>query len=143
MSKSLLYRLFKSGTIPKSARSQILKEGVLLQDEGIRGSITFKNFRAPGRYHGWKRSWFSGSVVLTRKHFLAFGFSSSLIGIAWDDARIKELDCSIEKKNTLCIRYDASTFNEDWSGTIECRYSSPHAHEFLRIIKQKIVRRRA
>lgn len=138
MRKTLLYRLFKTGKIPKTARSQMLKEGVILQDEGIPGSITFKKFRAPGKYHGWKRNWFSGSIVLTRKHFLAFRYSEPVIGVAWDDDKSKKLECSIENRNTLCVKFEVSTFNEDWSGRLEIRFSTPMAQSFQREIKRKI-----
>lgn len=60
MSKTLLYRLFGLGGIPQDAVDQIEKEGVVLQDEGIRGSVTFKRFRAPGKYYGWSGT---GSAV--------------------------------------------------------------------------------
>jgi hypothetical protein len=137
MNKTLLYRLFKAGAIPKDARSQIHKEGVVLSDEGIAGSVTFRNFRAPGRYSSWRRNWFSGSIVLTRKHFLAFSWSKPIIGVAWDDQRIKALNCSLEKKQILYIAFDASTFNEDWSGDVEIRFSTRLARSFLEAIKRK------
>ena len=137
MNKTLLYRLFKAGRIPKDAVSQIRIEGVVLSDEGIGGSITFRNFRAPGQYSSWRRSWFSGSLVLTRKHFLAFRYSKPIIGVAWDDDRIKKLNCSLENKNTLCIQFDAATFHEDWSGEMEIRFSTALAHSFLNKIKRK------
>ncbi len=138
MRKTLLYRLFRSGEIPGDTRSQILKEGVILQDEGIPGSITYRNFRAPGRYSGWKRSWFSGSIVLTRKHFLAFAYSKPVIGVAWSEDKVKQLECTVEDRNRLCIKFNAGTFSQDWSGNMEIRFSTPHAHTFLREIRRKI-----
>ena len=101
MSKTLLYRLFGLGRIPQEAKHQIQKEGVILLDEGIGGSVTFKRFRAPGKYDGWRRIWFSGSVVLTRDHFLAFKYSQPIIGVAWIDKKLKELDVRLEKEYTL------------------------------------------
>ena len=138
MRKTLLYRLFGTGSIPDDALSQVRIEGVLLSDEGIGGSLTFRNFRAPGRYSGWRRTWFSGSLVLTRKHFLAFRYAQPVIGVAWDDEKVTKLNCSLEKKNTLCVQFDASTFEEDWSGDLEVRFSTPLARSFLEKIKRKI-----
>ena len=45
MGKSFLYRWFGTGKVPKKFREQIEREGVLLSEEGIGGSITFINFR--------------------------------------------------------------------------------------------------
>ena len=137
MGKTLLYRLFGLGGIPKDALDQIRREGVVLRDEGIGGSMTFRRFRAPGRYHGWKRSWFSGSVVLTRQHFLAFTYSKPVIGIAWNEDKLRQLDVRVEGENTLCVGFEASVFHEDASGQVEVRFSTPLARELLLQIEQR------
>ena len=107
-----------------------------MQDEGIAGSVTFRNFRAPGRYHRWRRTWFSGSIVLTREHFLAFQYSKPIIGVPWKDERMNALRCSLEDENTLCVGFDASTFHDDWSGDVEVRFSTPMAGVFLETIER-------
>ena len=135
MSKTLLYRFFGIGRIPRDALDQIEREGVVLQEEGIGGSITFLKFRAPGRYNGWKRKWFSGSIVLTREHFLAFSFSKPLIGVAWNHEKLGALNCSVPSENKLLVEFDASTFNDDWSGQIEVRFSTSLAAQFLETIE--------
>ena len=100
------------------------------------GSVTFRKFRAPGKYYGWKRNWFSGSIVLTREHFLAFKYSEPIIGVSWNDDNIKKLNCFLENKNTLCVEFDASTFNSDWSGDIVVKFFTPLAPSFLKRIEQ-------
>ncbi|MGK7933743.1 MAG: hypothetical protein AB4041_20255 [Microcystaceae cyanobacterium] len=138
MSKTFLYKLFKIGQIPKNYLSQIQCEGVVLKDEGIGGSITYRNFRASGRYHGWKRSWFTGSIVLTREHFLAFKYSETIIGLAWNESHINELNCYLDNENTLAVQFDASAFNKDCSGQITVRFSTPLAREILENIQRLI-----
>ena len=137
MSKTILYQLFKIGKIPDHVIPIIEKEGVLFQEEGIGGSITFKNFRAPGKYYGFKRSWFSGSIVLTKKHFLAFKYSQPVIGVPWNEPRAKKLNCFVKDNNLLCIEFEASTFNQNQSGNIQVRFSSSRSNEILTIIEQK------
>ncbi len=136
MSKTLLYRLFGLGGIPRDLEDRIQSEGVVLRDEGIRGSVTYRRFRAPGRYHGWKRSGFSGAIVLTRQHFLAFKYSRPIIGVPWDHEKLDELDVRLENDDTLCVAFEASAFQEDASGEIEVRLSTPRAREALRQIEQ-------
>ena len=135
MGKTLLYRLFGAGKIPQNALPQIRKEGIVLQDEGIGGSVTFRKFRAPGKRYSFRRNWFSGSIILTRKHFLAFQFSKPVIGVSWKDAG--RLTCSLEDADTLWVHFDASEFNDDWSGDIEVRFSTPLARSLLDVIEQK------
>ncbi len=52
MGKTLLYRIFKIGRIPENIGKDIQKEGIIFQDEGIRGAITYTSFRVPGRVYG-------------------------------------------------------------------------------------------
>jgi hypothetical protein len=131
MGKTLLYRLFGLGKVPRGILPNLEREGIVLLDEGISGSVTFRNFRAPGRRHSWKRSWFTGSLVLTGKRLAAFAFSKTIIDVSLDDDRINELRFSLDGETTLCVLFDPSAFHEDWSGTLEFRFSTPLARLFL------------
>ena len=137
MGKTILYHIFGLGKIPKKFLPDITREGIILMDEGIGGSVTFRKFRAPGKRYGYRRNWFSGSVVLTQKTFLAFTTFNPVIGVPWDDQRLNALEYFLEKTETLCVRYDASVFNEEWSGTIECRFKTPKARIILETIERK------
>ncbi|MEO1432529.1 MAG: hypothetical protein AAFV71_26350 [Cyanobacteria bacterium J06633_8] len=136
MQKTLLYRLFKIGKLPKEALILIRSEGVLLQDEGCGGSMTWINFTAPGKYYKWKRIWFSGSIILTKKQFLLFNSSQPIIRVPWNDERISKLDCFLKGDFTLDIKFDASTFYDGCSGEIEVMFSTPLARSFLEIIEK-------
>jgi hypothetical protein len=138
MAQTLLYRLFGLGKIPKSVLPALAQEGIVLRDEGVGGSVTFKNFRAPGKRYMWRRNWFTGSLVLTRTRFAAFTFSSPIVNVPLRHEKFRELRCSLEKATTLCIVFDPSAFNDDWSGEIECRYSSSQAGLFLDQLKEKM-----
>ena len=131
MKKTLLHRIFGWGRIPKRYAPTLHDEGIILLDEGIGGSITLKKFRAPGRYHSWKRSWFTGCIVLTERTFAAFTLIKPLIYVSLDHENISELRCTTEGSGTLLVKYNASAFNEEWSGTIECRFKTSKAQMFL------------
>ena len=49
-----------------------------------------------------------------------------------DSAHLTALDCTVEKEGVLLITYDASLFNDDWSGTVECRFKTPLARQFIK-----------
>ncbi len=131
MSKTLLHRLFGLGKIPEEYAPTLRGEGIILMSEGIGGSITFKHFKAPGRRHSWKRSWFTGCVVLTERTFAAFALIRPLIFVPLADKRLSELRRSVEKGATLLVTYDASLFNDKWSGIVECRFKTAQAQLFL------------
>jgi hypothetical protein len=131
MSKTLLYELFGLGRIPKKYAFSLRQEGIVLMDQGIRGSVTYRQFRAPGRRYSWKKSAFIGSLVLTRQTFAAFAMTRPLLLVPLEDKRLSELCCCAEKENTLVVAYDASLFSTKASGTVECRFRTEKARLYL------------
>ncbi|MET0753213.1 MAG: hypothetical protein ABWZ66_07560, partial [Pyrinomonadaceae bacterium] len=131
MSKSLLYRLFGIGKIPAQYQAILAGEGVVLSDEGVKGSVTYRNFRSPTRYSNWKRQWYPASIALTNSRLLAFAYSNPIIDVPLNDARFGQLQFSLEAAGTLLVAFDASLFHIDWSGTIEYRFRTTQAQAFL------------
>ncbi len=135
MAKSFFYKLFGAGKVPARYREIVEAEGIVLLDQGLSGSVTFRNFRAPGKRYSWRRKWIVGSLVITQQHFLAFGFFQQLIGVPLQDKHLKELTCSLLKPGILSISYDAGAFHENWSGTVECRFGTDKASEFIQSLE--------
>jgi len=135
MPKSLLYRLFGVGRIPKLIGDRLRMEGIVLADEGIPGSVTYRDFRAPGRYSSWRKQAFIGSVVVTNTRLVALMSGRFAIDVPFTDERIRGLQMSRER-DSLLIKFDAGLFHDDWSGTIEYRYRTSQAAEVLKWIQE-------
>ena len=133
MARSLLFRLFGVGKIPKLIADRLRIEGIVVADEGIQGSVTYRDFRAPGRYSSWRKQAFIGSVVITNIRLVALMYSRFAVDVPFNDERIRRLQISRER-DRLVIGFDASLFHEDWSGMIEYRYRTSQAAEILKWI---------
>ena len=48
--------LLGTGCLPDELRGEVMAEGVLLLEEGLRGSVTYRHYRAPGRRANWSKS---------------------------------------------------------------------------------------
>ena len=138
MRKSLFFTLFRWGRVPKKALPALESEGIVLLDEGLRGSITLRNFRAPGRIHSLKKSILVGSLVITGQRFAGFAFSKPLINIPLHDDRLRALELSVPSDGLLRIVFDASVFDLQQSGTVKCRYHTGHALEFLEHVASNV-----
>lgn len=137
MKKTFLYRFFGLGKIPAQYASAISAEGVILSDEGIKGTITYLNFRSPQRISNWKRQWYTLAIALTNTRLLAFQYSIPAFDVLLADARFGELNFSVEDETILLIAFDASLFHSDWSGNLEYRFFTPYAQDFLGKLLQK------
>ena len=138
MAKTLLYRWFGIGKIPADFLATLKSEGILALDEGIKGSVTYRDFRAPGKYSAWRRQWFTGSIILTKLRLVSIQSLSQAINVPLADERIRNLQISIEKKDTLLIAFDPSLFHTDWSGTIEYRFRTTEAEAFVEELRARI-----
>lgn len=137
MKKTLLYRLFKIGKMPAREASEIQNEGIILFDEGFKGTKTYINFRAPWRYSNWKRQWSTSSIAMTNTRLLAFQYALKEIDVPLTDARFGGLNFSVEADGALLVAFDASLFHDDWSGNLEYRFYTPLAPDFLDKLKKK------
>ena len=131
MPKTLLYRLFGIGKMPAQWRAVINSEGVVLMDEGIGGSITYRDFSAPGRRSSWRKVAFSGSIALTKTRLIALQYANPAINVPLDDPRLHQMQFSVEGEDKLLVAFNANLFHDDWSGTIEYRFRTEHAPAFL------------
>jgi hypothetical protein len=135
MRKSWLHRLLKLGRVPGKARPALESEGIVLLEEGLRGSVTLRNYRAPGRYHSTKGSIFAGSLVLTEQRFAAFAFSKPLINIPLHDDRLRALEISVPHDGLLEIEFDPSVFDLQASGSVRLRYRTANALIYLERVR--------
>ena len=138
MAKTLLYRLFGIGKIPEQFMATLKSEGILALDEGIKGSITYRDFRAPGKYSAWRRQWFTGSIVLTQVRLVSLLSLSTAIDVSLTDERIRRMRFSVEKEGTLLVAFDPSLFHPGWSGTMEYRFRTTEAPAFLEKLRERI-----
>lgn len=125
--KTFFYKLCGIGKIREPFLSQLKSEEIIASDDGIKSSITYKNFRAPGRYSNWKRRWFSGAVALTKKRLVLQQYSQPVINLELTDERFKKIEVSLETEDTLLFEFEPQIFLENSSGQIEWRCRTPHA----------------
>ncbi len=132
MRKTLLYTLFRVGRVPRRLRPALEAEGLVLVDEGLRGSIAYRHFRAPGKRFRRRREWFTGSVVLTRARFLVFAYGRRLVNVPLDDPRLAGIDVREQAPFTLLLGFDAGLFHPERSGRVEISFRTGHATELAR-----------
>ncbi len=138
MSKTIFYKLFGWGKIPEAMLPILQQEGIVLGEEGLSGTVYFKNFRAPGKRYSRRISWFSGSIVLTKKRLVAWSYSKPIINVLVDGDSFHALHFFLKDEKTLAVKFDSSVFNEQWSGDIEYRLKVSQPRLFLQHLEQLV-----
>jgi hypothetical protein len=134
MPKALLYRWFGLGKMPASLRSQAELEGIVFFDEGIRCVLTYRDFHRPGVRSMLERRLFIGAITLTNVRLLAVSGNNKFVDVPRSDERLKKMQFTVED-NSFVIRFDASLFHSDWSGSIEYKYKTDDAQRLLDLLR--------
>jgi hypothetical protein len=137
MKKTLLYRLFGLGRLPRQLRPMVASEGIVVADEGIGGWLITKHVNGPGRRHRKRAEGFTGCLVVTKKRILCYTYGKRQINISVDDPRVSEFQVTLPKAETLSIAFESAVFREDWRGVMEFRFNTERArlfHDALRSI---------
>ena len=140
MKKSLLFRLFGVGKLPAKFAMSFAAEGVILSDEGLRGSVTYRNFHRPGSYSGYRRVGYVVSIVVTKKRIAAYVRDSPIIDVPFTDERLRQMAFSVEENGALLAAFDASLFHGDWSGNIEYRFKTPLAQAIVDHLRLPVIK---
>jgi len=132
--KEFFTRLLKPGNMKEEVRTQLNSEGIKFLKENFWVSANYKNFKAPGKRFFRKQENVIGSLGISSKRIVAFGFSKMLIHTTFEDSSIKKINFTSTEKY-LSAAFDASDFNPKHSGDIEFRFYLSDPNKPLGIIK--------
>src|SRR5215467_7005617 len=79
-----LRRLFVgAGKLPQDLAAELVADGLLLLEQGLPGSATYRRYRAPGRYSSWYKEMITGAIGISGQRL-----------IVWD-GRIRQVDIPV------------------------------------------------
>jgi hypothetical protein len=119
--------LLGRGQIDERLRAELTAADLILLEEGLTGSITYRNYRVPGQYSSWRKAAVSGAVAVTPQRLVVWAGKGKHIDIPlagpWRDA----LEVTAEQGDRICFAYDAARFSPSRSGTVQVRLRTPNA----------------
>ena len=129
---NILYKWFGWGALPRPMRPVLEKEGIVLMDEGVSGSVLFRKFRAPGKRYSYRRNGVVASVVMTKIRFAVFNFGTPFVNLPLERAQLDKINLAIDEKGRLTVSFDAADFYPNATGTVSGRFATEKARDFLR-----------
>lgn len=135
MKKALLFRIFGLGAIPKTYRSLLDAEGIVVADEGMRGWFVTKNVKGPGKRFINRSEGFSGCLVVTRKRIICFTYRKRQVNISGEDPNVSRIFVDVPEPETLSVSFESSFFRDRWAGVIELRFKTEKAQLFCEALK--------
>ncbi len=130
MYKTILYRLFGFGSIPKRLRPVLESEGIDVLDEGIGGQFITKHVKGPGKRYRYRKEGFVACLAVTKARLVCYTYWRRQINISVEDSRIANLYVDTPTQQQLCLSFESSNFREGWQGIIEFRFKTHKAISF-------------
>ncbi len=119
-----LTRFFKPGRLSERLKAQLETEGLLLLAEGVGVSVSYRRFKAPGKFFLYKRAYGVGSLALTSHRIIAQTYGRTIIDTPYDDPKFKAIAFALERKR-LSASFDPSVFNPRQSGDVSIHFRLP------------------
>ncbi|MDT3440290.1 MULTISPECIES: hypothetical protein [unclassified Pseudofrankia] len=119
--------LFGAGQLPADLRATLEAEGLVLLEEGLTGSITYRNYRAPGQRSSWRKEAVSGAIAVSAGRLVVWAGRGKHIDVPLASPFLTAIDIGVEPPDRVRFAYDAGKFNPTRSGTVEVRLRTPRA----------------
>ena len=127
MKKTILYRLFRVGAVPKKLRPVLEQESILIADEGMGGWLVTKHVNGPGKRYRYRMERFSGCLVITKARVICYTYWKRQINISVKDPKIANLYIETPKEQQLCLSFELSNFQKGCKGVVEFRFNTDKA----------------
>ena len=128
--------LLGRGTLPDDLRAQLTAEGLDQEEEGIRGTVTYRDYRAPRRRSSWRRQWIRAALAISDRRLLVAVHGRPFVDVPWDDPRLGRMEVAVEG-DRLLIAFDPGLFDERTSGRVELRLRTAHPNLALEQIRAR------
>ena len=134
MKKTILYRLFGVGSVPKKLRPVLEREGVVVLDEGIGGWFVAKCVDGPARRYRRRTEGFSGCLAVTNSRVVCYSYGKRQLDICVADPRIANLYVDTPTEQKLYLSFESSDFREGWQGVVVFRFTTDKAVLFQKAL---------
>ncbi len=136
MKKSILFKLFKLGALPKKIRPVLEQEEILAMDEGVGVRFIAKKLKGPHRRHVHKTGWFPGCLVVTKKRAACFAlWNKEIINIPVEKLKPGNFFVKVPRDRELSLSFESSSFFDGWSGMVEFRFKTFKARQFQEALR--------
>ncbi len=137
---SFLVRLLAGGgRFSPEQRAELEAEGAQILEDGLRGSVTWRDYRAQRRYSSFRKKGVYVAIALTGRRLLVQRTGGKEIDVPFDHPGFAAIEASLDEPDRLCLAFDPGAFDPEASGRIEVRLSTLQAGRLLERIQMRQV----
>jgi hypothetical protein len=135
---SLLRRVFLgAGELSADDRAAVERDGIQVLAEGLRGTVTYRNYRAPDRRATFLKRSQNGALAISGRRLVVLRNRVKEIDLPLEDPRLGKLAIGLDKPDRFCLSWDARDFHADRAGAVELRFSTPEAVRIVALLQRR------
>ena len=131
---SLRRVLLGPGKLSEDLRGELNAEGLVLLEEGLTGSITYRNYRAPGQRSTLRKQATAGAIALTATRLVVWTGRSKHIDVPLNHPLRAAVQVSLVPPDRVRLAYDPSAFNPATSGQVEVSLRTLQAAHIVELL---------
>jgi hypothetical protein len=125
--------LLGSGQMPANLRGSLEAEGITFLAEGLTGSITYRNYRAPGKRYGVAKQGTAGAVGISGQRLVVWVSRGGYVDVPLSMVG-SAVQASADQPDRVSFRYEAGQFRPETSGKVEIRLKTPQAAQIMGLL---------
>ena len=126
--------MFRTGRLRDDLYAELAAEQIVVLEERLKATITYRGFRAPHRRYGVRKDFTRGTLAITRRRLLVWAERMRQIDVTYDSPLFDVLEISTEP-GKLVIGFDVSRFHDDWTGRMEVRLRHPEPERLAEAVR--------
>ena len=123
-----------AGEFPAELRASLDAEGIMALDQGLPGSITYRNYRAPRQYSSYRKEAMNGAIAVTGQRLVVWAARSKQIDVPLVHPSRALIDVQQVAADRIGFSYDAAKFSDQRSGTVEIRLRTPNVAHLCELL---------
>lgn len=134
--------LLGSGKLKPELRAALESEGLVTIEEGLRGSVRYRRFKAPGRRFHRKVTPERIGLAISEQRLAVYCRSGrvKLIDSAFSDPRLSAVEVSLQDSDTVSIRIDYDRADvPNVSGEITITARTPKAANVVEHLRARLL----
>jgi hypothetical protein len=129
--------LLGSGRLPDEQRAALVAEGIVVLEEGLVGSVTYRHYRAPNRRANWRKEAAAGSIAITGRRLLVWAGRMRHIDVPLDHPIRSTIEVTLDGADRACFAYDAGATDPARSGRVEVRLRTAAAARVVQLLNHR------
>ncbi|BCB77331.1 hypothetical protein GCM10022251_64760 [Phytohabitans flavus] len=126
----------RSGRLPDQLRAELAATDLLVLEEELLGTVTYRRYRSAREYTSWSREPAAGAIALAPNRLVVWANHMRHIDVPLAHPIWATIEVRAERPGRVRFTYDAGATNTAASGHVDVRLRTPQAERIVQLLSR-------